>query len=349
MADIVDISSLVSSSVVKAIDFRVFVSVWCGLDADFACFDKASSSSSLSDRLKQCGSLLSGLDGSKDNCVYPVQEDCRSTVWTYQKGEDGMLDSFQPDEQLKKRKKISYVRTRKDIFKTLGPGSKADSASVLAFPSLFTAPYKKSQSYIDIQDAPKDKRIQILIERIEFLPFVPEILGAGKDYALNTIRAPFLCAQLRLLDGQFKNHWKTTFSGLQQKLESLRLKGPLPVHIFLMTDLPRGNWTGTYLGNLIKDTVNFKLYFMGEKDSLVTQTAKNLAASGRGLKFGLAPKSSGEVNYTRKKCSSQRLPDVLLYLEEAVCSCASLGFVGTSGSTIAESIELMRKNGVCQV
>ncbi|GJT56050.1 coatomer subunit zeta-1-like protein [Tanacetum coccineum] len=42
--------------------------------------------------------------------------------------------------------------------------------------------------------APKDQKIQSLINKIEFLPFVPEILDAGKGYALHTIKSPFVCA-----------------------------------------------------------------------------------------------------------------------------------------------------------
>nr|GFB90272.1 O-fucosyltransferase 30 [Tanacetum cinerariifolium] len=117
-----------------------------------------------------------------------------------------------------KEKKISFVRQRKDVYETLGPRSRADSATILSFGTLFTSPYKGSESYIDIREAPKDQKIQSLINKIEFLPFVPEILDAGKTYALHTIKSPFLCAQLRLLDGQFKNHRSATFVGLKQKL-----------------------------------------------------------------------------------------------------------------------------------
>ncbi|KAL5750878.1 hypothetical protein ACOSP7_025481 [Xanthoceras sorbifolium] len=346
IADIVDISSLVSSSAVQVVDFRVFASLWCGMDIDLACLNEVDKQSSLFDSLKQCGSVLSGLNGNIDECLYAVDEDCRTTVWTYQSGgEDGVLDSFQADEQLKKKKKISYTRRRRDIYKSLGPGSIAELATVLAFGSLFTTPYKGSELYIDINRAPKDQRIQSLIKKIEFVPFVPEILNAGKKYALEAIKAPFLCAQLRLLDGQFKNHWKATFTGLKQKLDSLRQKSPRPIHIFVMTDLPEGNWTGSYLGDLAKDTEYFKLYFLREENELVAQTAKKLATSEHGLRYGFNPLSVG-VTRMMKHCP-QRFSDVLLYIEETICSCASLGFVGTAGSTIAESIELMRKYDVC--
>ncbi|KAE8690201.1 peroxisomal acyl-coenzyme A oxidase 1-like [Hibiscus syriacus] len=280
---------------------------------------------SMIDHLKQCGSLLSGMD-------------------------DGALDSFQHDEQLKKKKKILYVRRRRDVYKTLGPGSEVDSATVLAFGSLFTAPYKGSELYIDIRKAPRGSVIESLIRKIEFLPFVPEIINAGKQFSVQIIKAPFLCAQLRLLDGQFKNHWKATFLGLKQKLDSLKQADSQPVHIFVMTDLPQGNWTGTYLGGLAEDSINFKLYFLREEDSLVTQVAKKLTIAGHGLRFESIVDSIESIELVaklQKHCSPYILPDILLFIEETICSCGSLGFYGTAGSTIADSIEIMRKFGSC--
>jgi hypothetical protein len=47
------------------------------------------------------------------------------------------LDQFQPDEELKHRK-ISYVRRRRDIYKALGPGTKAEDATLLVFGMLFS-------------------------------------------------------------------------------------------------------------------------------------------------------------------------------------------------------------------
>ncbi|KAK3039523.1 hypothetical protein RJ639_028105, partial [Escallonia herrerae] len=342
MADVIDISSVVSVSAVRVIDFRVFVSMWCHVNIESACNKDPDKESSFFEGLRRCGSLLSGYDGDINGCVHGLDEDCKTTVWTYQKdGEDGVLDSFQPDEQLKKKRKFSFVRKRRDVYKTLGPGSEAELATVLAFGSVFTAFYKGSESYIDIHEAPSNQRIHSLIEKIQFLPFVPEITSAGKEFALQTIKAPFLCAQLRLLDGQFKNHWKSTFMGLKQKLESFQHQGPFPIHIFVMTDLPLGNWTRTYLGDLARDSGAFKLFSLREDDELVRITAKNLAAAGRRNFLSASKLFDGFEQH----CHPRLLPDILLYIQESICSCASLGFVGTAGSTIAESIELMRKHG----
>lgn len=234
------------------------------------------------------------------------------------------------------KKKFSFIRRRKDVYKAFGPGSAAGPAAVLAFGSLFTAQYKGSESHIDIHKAPKDQGIQLLIQKMEFIPFVPEILNAGKKFSHETIKDPFLCAQLRLLDGQFKNHF-------QQVLNSLIQKGPLPIHLFVMTDLPFRNWTGSYLGELAKDSDDFKLIFVREEDELIAQTAKKVLNSGHGMKLRFATSNFYE---REEQCNAISLPDILLFIEETICSCATLGFIWTSGSTIAESIELMRKNNI---
>ncbi|KAI3918740.1 hypothetical protein MKX01_042060 [Papaver californicum] len=342
MADIVDLSSL--ASMIRTIDFRVFTGLWCSLNKNLGCIKTSELESS---SLKQCGSLISGMDGNVGKCLYALKDDCRNTVWTYrQKNGDGVLDSLQPGDELKKKKKISYVRNRRDLLKALGPNTEAGLATLLAFGSVFTSQYKDSELYIDIHEAPLDNRIQSLIKKSEFLPFVPEIRNAGKKFVVEKIKSPFLCAQLRLLDGQFKNHWKATFLGLQQKLETLRNEGSHPIHIFIMTDLPEANWTGSYLEELARDSDAYKLFSLQEGDELVVQTAKKVSVAGHGLKFGFSP-NNVRASKMKKTCASGTLPTILLYLEESVCSCASLGFVGTAGSTIAESIEIMRKNGIC--
>ncbi|KAL8552777.1 hypothetical protein ACS0TY_001457 [Phlomoides rotata] len=344
MADIIDLSPLVLTSAVSFMDFRVFVSQWCHINLNLVCGADSSSSLSLLQKVNECGLSLAGYDGNVDSCIYASQDDCRTTVWTYQTDSDGDLDSFQADDELKKKRKVSFVRKRTDVYKTLGPGSSAESATILAFGSLFTASYKGSESHIDIHEAPGDPRIQLLIQKIEFLPFVSEILNAGKKFALQTIKAPFLCAQLRLLDGQFKNHWKGTFLGMKQKLDLLKQKGSLPIHVFIMTDLPRVNWTGSYLGDLAKDSDTFKLFVLSEEDEIVAQTSKKLVNAGNGLRLQSVVNN---FNGREQRCSPLSLPDILLYMEETICCCATLGFVGTAGSTIAESIDLMRKNSIC--
>ncbi|ESQ39884.1 hypothetical protein EUTSA_v10000864mg [Eutrema salsugineum] len=335
MADIVDISSLVSSSAVRVIDFRYFVSLFCGVDMETLCSGKLSEQSRSYKDLEQCGSLLSGIHGNVDKCLFVVDEDCRTT----------------PDEKLKKKKKkISFVRRRRDVYKTLGYGSIADSVAILAFGSLFTAPYRGSELYIDIHESPRDRKIQSLIKKVEFIPFVPEIMNAGKRLASEMINEPFLCAQLRLLDGQFRNHRENTFTGLNQKLESLsqeKKKTRRPIHVFVMTDLPESNWTGTYLGEVSKNLSSFKLHSLREQDEVVLQTQQELASARHGQKFGSIPMNLDTVKKMQNHCYPREVSSVQLYLEEVVCSCASLGFIGTAGSTIADSVDLLRRFNAC--
>ncbi|KAK9120819.1 hypothetical protein Syun_018436 [Stephania yunnanensis] len=311
MADVIDLSPLSSSSLdLKIIDFRVFASRFCGLGIDLTCFDVSDvGSSSLLAKLKQCGSLISSANVSVDSCLYGVDEDCRTTVWTYeQNAEDRVLDLFQPDEERRRKKKIPYFRRRRNVYKALGPGSEAELATVLAFGSLFTAPYKGSELYIDIHESPRDKRIHFLIQKFDAISFVPDILNAGKKFAIKKIKGPFYARNVECL---------------------------------MVT-----NWTGTYLGKLARDSDAYRLYNLQEEDEKVVQTARKLVPARRVTKRGFVSREIGE-NKLQKNCSPGTSPDILLYIEEAVCSCASLGFVGTAGSTITESIEQMRKNGVC--
>ncbi|GLJ16078.1 hypothetical protein SUGI_0267730 [Cryptomeria japonica] len=355
MADIIDLSGLISSSLVKVIDLRIFVSLWCGLDIRSSC--SGSLCHSLAETIqawgsyKKCGELLSGLIRNTPHCVYGVEEDCRTTVWTYQEEFDNTMDSFQPDDSLRMKKKINYSRKRRNIDKALGHGSKADHATVLLFGTLFTAPYKGSELYIDIHKGPKDERIGSLLEKTEFLLFAPEILNAGKEYARERIKEPFLCAQLRMLDGQFKNHWQTTFSALKDKLKNVQnqFQGKhKAVDIFLMTDLPESNWTGTYLGDLAADSRSYKLHVLNEKDDFVVNTSRKFITREYGFRSGVSQHFLKRLS-TNGKYSPRVLPDILLYIEETICSCASVGFVGTVGSTIADNIEQMRKHNVCSL
>ncbi|KAI4311638.1 hypothetical protein MLD38_036518 [Melastoma candidum] len=305
MADIVDVSSLVSSSTIRTIAFRVFASWWCGVKIELACSNQSTSLEPLVfDRLKDCGSFLAGFGGNVDGCLYAIDEDCRNTVWIYGKDEeDG--------------------------------NSEADRARLLAFGSLFTAPYKVSQLYIDIDKYSKNSRLQKLLEDTDFLPFAPQIVNSGKQYALNIIKDSFLCAQQQLLDGQFKNHWKATFSSLKEQIKSLRQGASFrTINIFVMTDLPEGNWSSTYFGELMRDKDSYRLHFL-RGDDLVHDTSRELAVAGKGYRLGITPCGFKGHEEIKMNCSPQRLPDVLLYIEEVICSCPSLGFVGTAGSTIA--------------
>ncbi|KAH8521319.1 hypothetical protein H0E87_002387 [Populus deltoides] len=122
--------------------------------------------------------------------------------------------------------------------------------------------YKGSELHNDIHKARSDQRRQSLIGNCEFLPFVPEILSAGKNFTLETIKAPFPCPS--------------------------------------------------------------SADFLREEDGLAKKTAMNLAVAGHGLRFGSVQRSLNGERKMKMDCPHQRLPDILLYIEESVCSCASL-------------------------
>nr|TKR85596.1 hypothetical protein D5086_0000247380 [Populus alba] len=50
----------------------------------------------------------------------------------------------------------------------------------------------------------------------------------------------------------------------------------------------------------------------------------NLAVAGHGLRFGSVQRSLNGERKMKMDCPHLRLPDTLLYIEESVCSCASL-------------------------
>ncbi|KAF9587377.1 hypothetical protein IFM89_001477 [Coptis chinensis] len=99
-----------------------------------------------------------------------------------------------------------------------------------------------------------------------------------------------------------------------------------------MTDLSEANWTDSYLGKLLKEDT-YKLHILQEGDELAVQIAKKIANVEYGLRSGSLVRNL-DAN-KNKKCRVDILPDILLYLEEAICSCGKWGFVGTAGSTIA--------------
>jgi hypothetical protein len=250
----------------------------------------------------------------------------------------------------KSKKKKQYRRAFKDIVDALGDGSEASKFPVLSFGSLFSAEYKGTQLYLDLQSS-RDLKTRTLIQATAFLPFTPPIVNTGKWYAKEKIGRPFFCAQLRLLDGQFKNHWSKTFSSLESQLKLAHERhgsGGEAMPLFVMTDLPRSNWTNTYLGELDMETSRYEVHVLEEGNVLIQRTAKVLAEREYGIRSGFLPQHESMVTDGEKHLHEWAMaPDILLYIEEVICSCATLGFSGTSGSTLTENILLLREAKTC--
>ncbi|KAI5068240.1 hypothetical protein GOP47_0016585 [Adiantum capillus-veneris] len=356
ISDVLDLSSVVP--LVKLVDLRIFLLLWCGVNVSSACSGSlcrslAADTSTWGGSLESCGALISRPGASHESCVYGVDEDCRTTIWVHKKE---ILDSDLKEEaasilkpEVSNKLKGKYGRRKfKEIVETLGNVSQASKYQVLSFGSLFSSEYKGSQLHVDIESS-KDPIIRSLVEAMKYIPFTPAIVNAGKLYARNIVRKPFFCAQLRLLDGQFKNRWEKTFTSLKSQLKlAWGQQGELRVlNVFVMTDLPRSNWSKTYLGELDADK-SYKLHTLDASNPLIQETASKLAEEDYGLLSGYLPPHKAtqtELQYPKRLWIH---PDILLFVEEVICSCASLGFVGTSGSTLSANILQLRLGNTCK-
>ncbi|KAH7441851.1 hypothetical protein KP509_03G058500 [Ceratopteris richardii] len=363
IADVLDITSV--ASLVKVMDFRVFSLFWCGVDILPACSGSLCRSLAVHTptrlgTLESCGALLSKPDQVPGNCVYGVDEDCRTTIWVHKKGaanlsfdqplsyqKETFTSSTKTQEAKETNRKRKYGPKKiKEIQETLGDGAQVSNFEVLSFGSLFSSEYKGVQLHVDIESS-SDTLVKDLVESMNFFPFTPPIVDAGKLYSKKRIRKSFFCAQLRLLDGQFKNHWKQTFTTFKSQLKMVRdQQDPSQVlNVFIMTDLPRTNWSQTYLGELDEDK-SYKLHTLNATDSLIEETAKRLSREDYGLRSGYFPPVNVKMDIQDSKPVKIH-PDILLFIEEVICSCADLGFVGTSGSTLSANILQLRSGNIC--
>lgn len=95
---------------------------------------------------------------------------------------------FYPAKSYRQRK--SSLALEREALCTWPWGSvpkQAVVATLLSFGRLFAAPYKGSELYIDIHDAPRDGKVHSFLDQVQFLPFTQETVRAGKSYSVNTI------------------------------------------------------------------------------------------------------------------------------------------------------------------
>lgn len=278
-------------------------------------------------------------------CVRGVQDDCTTTLWT--SGSTEHAERRLIEDYLKGSS--GRVKNFKDVVTSLGSGSLGLHSTVLAFGSLFSMSYKGVQTHVDFTVPSGNDALDAVLEASKHLRFSAYIMEAGKRFAREFIGQPFFCAQLRLLDGQFKNQWEKNFLRLEEKLERVRRqvsRKKQKVVVFVMTDLPAEEWQDTFLGRLASNHTDYKLCTLSAKTGLVITTARNIIAEEIGLRSGYLPlEPSREEMAGRLK--PRFVPDILVNIQEVVCSCASLGYFGTSGSTLANAISDMRGAGVC--
>ena len=126
--------------------------------------------------------------------------------------------------------------------------------------------------------------------------------------------------------------------------------------LFLMTDIPRDKWNGTFLESL---------RVMGFDLKTTSSLLKHMEAIGRRTlvrEYGLLTNrvSRSDVEDPRKQngWSDGRgqmrvkgfgtIPDLSLFVEQTICSCASLGFIGTQKSTASGHVHHMRAAKLCR-
>lgn len=238
-----------------------------------------------------------------------------------------------------------------DITTSLGRDSQAGAVPLLAFGSMFSTIYKGSQTYIDFQYPSGDANVDKFFQALKLLKFNPDIFVAARKYVQEVMPVPFFCAQLRLLDGQFKNHRGRTLRDFEDRMlllhhSAARSRHPIPV--FVMTDLPSENWTGTALGNIRDSKSLYRIHKLNSSKDVIESASRSILEGEFGFRISPGNLLARETHEQPLTYLSSVIPLVLLCVEEVVCSCASLGFSGTVGSTITESIMDLRAAQICR-
>lgn len=237
-----------------------------------------------------------------------------------------------------------------EITTSLGRDSQAGAVPLLAFGSMFSTIYKGSQTYIDFHYPSGDADLDKFLQALKHLKFNPDIIVAARKYVQEVMPVPFFCAQLRLLDGQFKNHRGRTLRDFEARMLLLhhsvaRSRHPIPV--FVMTDLPSENWTGTALGNIRDSKSLYHIHRLNSSEDVIGSASRSILEGEFGFRISPGNVLARETHEQPLTYLSSVIPLVFLCVEEVVCSCASLGFSGTVGSTITESIMDLRAAQIC--
>ena len=124
--------------------------------------------------------------------------------------------------------------------------------------------------------------------------------------------------------------------------------------LFIMTDLKRDKWNGTFLSRLGEGGWDVKT-----GDVMAAEAAdagKRTVLKEYGLLANrvdrrsagkLLPVLDASSNTQRVMSQLEAPTDVSLFVEQAICSCATLGFVGTRKSTASGHVNNMRTANIC--
>ncbi|CAI7744154.1 unnamed protein product [Closterium sp. NIES-53] len=272
MADVLDFKTL-PPAFIRTIDLRHFAARFCHCDVAPACYGGGCRQlthgrhhdphSRKDDKcMWECGAKLGAQGGAskkwrKEGVLYPVDNTCKDTLWTignYASLKDLVAAVGEKEPAVPAFAHINVKHNRNEpvplnVFSTLGDSSPAKDSKVLAFPSLF------HPRIADI-NLEWDDRVQAIREAPVSMPFTPPIMDLARDFIYNSIGRPFGCMQVRGTDGMFVKALKNTLKDAEATLKEMLKRNPrahappLKFPLFLMTDIPKGSWKGTFLEHL---------------------------------------------------------------------------------------------------
>ncbi|CAI5493541.1 unnamed protein product [Closterium sp. Naga37s-1] len=272
MADVLDFKTL-PPAFIRTIDLRHFAARFCHCDVAPACYGGACRQlthgrhhdphSRKDDKcMWECGAKLGAQGGAskkwrKEGVLYPIDNTCKDTLWTvgnYASLKDLVAAVGEKEPGVPAFAHINVKHNRNEpvplnVFSTLGDSSPAKDSKVLAFPSLF------HPRIADI-NLEWDDRVQAIREAPVSMPFTPPIMDLARDFIYNSIGRPFGCMQVRGTDGMFVKALKNTLKDAEATLKEMLKRNPkahappLKFPLFLMTDIPKASWKGTFLEHL---------------------------------------------------------------------------------------------------
>ncbi|CAI5471062.1 unnamed protein product [Closterium sp. Yama58-4] len=227
MADVLDFKTL-PPALIRTIDLRHFAARFCHCDVAPACYDGA------------CRQLTHGRHHD------PTHVSLKDLVAAVGEKEPAVPAFAHINLKHNRNEPVPL-----NIYATLGELSPARDSKVLAFPSLF------HPRIADI-NLEWDDRVQAIREAPVSMPFTPPIMDLARDFIYNSIGRPFGCMQVRGTDGMFVKALKNTLKDAEATLKEMLKRNPkahappLKFPLFLMTDIPKASWKGTFLEHLGK-------------------------------------------------------------------------------------------------
>lgn len=322
-------------------------------------------------------------EGYKPPLVSRLESDCSDTIWTYERDSNGNLtDNFRSGKLNRICPNFSpgivpefeheYISMGLEIVKRDGRNIPKPK-NVVSYLGTKGTPYGESKilsigstmHYYDLEALDGDERVRDLSCQTAFLPFTRPIMRAAKKISEteNFSNGNFVCLHYRGGDGQFSDPsaQNATKLSIIDQLEGLKPKKRQNVTLFIMTDLRTNKWRKELSklfglpGLIPRFPIEFYLYdskiqekvFSKRYGVLTNRLSKeeieNLISVESPVKLNGDPLLGTE----KEKTFGKELRGMSLFIEQALCSCASLGFIPHADSTISQNILHLRNGGLC--